>query len=99
MKMKLFPGQRGEYIKRHAEIWPELRGLLKEAGVEDYSIFLDEETNVLFAVLTITNEKAMEELPSKPLMKKWWTHMKDIMDTNPDESPVSTPLAEVFYMK
>ncbi|MEO6914976.1 MAG: L-rhamnose mutarotase [Chitinophagaceae bacterium] len=99
MKMKLFPGQKEEYIKRHAEIWPELRSLLKDAGVEDYSIFLDEESNVLFAVLTITNERAMEELPSSPIMKKWWSYMKDIMDTNADHSPVSIPLEEVFFMK
>lgn len=99
MKMKLFPGQREEYKRRHAELWPELKELLKDAGVEDYSIFLDEETNILFAILTITNEEAMKALPSTPVMKKWWTYMKDIMDTNPDHSPVSIDLEEVFYMK
>ena len=99
VRMKLFPGQQEEYRRRHSEIWPELRDLLKSAGVEDYSIFLDEETLALIGVLTITNEEAMDKLPSHPVMKKWWTYMKDIMDTNPDESPVGIPLEEVFYLK
>src|SRR4029079_6975133 len=62
-KMKLFPGFEAEYKKRHDEIWPELVQLLKEAGISDYSIFLDEETNSLFGVLKITDPKNMNNLP------------------------------------
>ena len=99
MKMQLHPGQKAEYLRRHTELWPELRELLKESGVEDYSIFLDDETNILFGVLTVTNQAAMDSLPSNPVMKRWWAYMKDIMDTNPDNSPVSVELQEVFYME
>ncbi|HEX3167165.1 MAG TPA: L-rhamnose mutarotase [Chitinophagaceae bacterium] len=97
-KMKLFKGFEEEYKKRHDVLWPELETLLKETGVEDYSIFLDEETNILFGVLKIKKKIKLDELPNHPVMKKWWAYMKDIMESNPDSSPVSIPLKEVFYL-
>ena len=97
-KMKLFKGCETEYKKRHDALWPELEVLLKEAGIKDYSIFLDEETNTLFGCLTIDDEKKLADLPSQPVMKKWWAYMKDIMETNEDNSPVNIPLKEVFYL-
>jgi len=96
--MKLHHGQLSEYKKRHDEIWPELVSLLKESGISNYSIFLNEEDNTLFGVLESSNETARENLPNSPIMKRWWGYMKDIMDSNPDNSPVSTPLKEVFFM-
>jgi len=98
-KMKLYKGQEDEYKKRHDILWPELEFLLKKSGVEDYSIFLDEQTNILFGVLKIENTMKLDELPNHPVMKKWWAYMKDIMETNPDNSPVSVPLKEIFYLK
>ena len=97
-KMKLFKGCEEEYKRRHEVLWPELETLLKQAGIKDYSIFLDEETNVLFGYLTIDDAPKLDELPRHPVMQKWWTYMKDIMETNADHSPVNTPLKEVFYL-
>ena len=97
-KMKLFKGQEAEYKKRHDEIWPELSALLKEKGVQEYSIFLDEPTGFLFGVLKIPDAGKLGELSHLPIMKKWWAYMKDIMESNPDNSPVSVPLKEVFFM-
>ena len=96
-RMKLFKGKEDDYKKRHDEIWGELKELLKQAGIRDYSIFLDEETNFLFGCLTINDAKKLDELPNEPVMKKWWAYMKDIMETNEDDSPISIPLKEVFY--
>ncbi len=96
--MQLKPGFEAEYQKRHDEIWPELSDLLHAAGVSDYSIFLDEKTLVLFGVLKRTDNHTMDDLPNLPIMKKWWAYMADIMDTNPDNSPVATDLKPVFYM-
>jgi L-rhamnose mutarotase len=98
-KMKLFPGQAEEYKKRHTEIWPDLKELLKGAGIEDYSIFLDEQTNDLIGVLKVADPLKQKELAHQAVMKKWWAYMKDIMDANPDNSPVAVPLKEVFYME
>jgi L-rhamnose mutarotase len=98
-KMTLFEGKIEEYKKRHDEIWPELVKLLKENGIEDYSIFLDESTYSLFGVLKISNESNMKTLPENEVMKKWWAYMKDIMASNEDNSPISIPLKEVFYLK
>ncbi|MGK9050744.1 L-rhamnose mutarotase [Neorhizobium petrolearium] len=97
-KMKLNPGMEAEYKKRHEEIWPELADLLRKAGVSDYSIHLDRETNILFGVLTRPRNHTMENLPDHPVMKKWWAHMADIMETNPDNSPVATDLVTVFHL-
>jgi len=97
-KMKLFKGMEAEYKKRHDEIWPELSDLLKQKGINEYSIFLDEPTGYLFGILKIPDEKKLDELPVHPVMKKWWAYMKDIMESNPDNSPVSIPLQEVFYL-
>ncbi|KAB2663839.1 L-rhamnose mutarotase [Brucella tritici] len=97
-RMTLNPGMEAEYRRRHDEIWPELVDLLHEAGVSDYAIYLDEETNILFGVLTRSAGHGMATLPDHPVMKKWWAHMADIMATNPDNSPVSVDLKPVFHM-
>jgi L-rhamnose mutarotase len=96
--MQLRKGFEAEYKKRHDEIWPELVDLLHQAGVSEYSIFLDEKTLVLFGTLKRTKTHGMDELPKLPIMAKWWAYMADIMDTNPDNSPVVIDLKPVFYM-
>ncbi len=96
--MQLNPGMEAEYRRRHDEIWPELVRLLKEAGVEDYSIHLDRESGTLFGVLWRSADHSMDDLPGHPVMKRWWAHMADIMATNPDNSPVAKPLVTVFHM-
>src|SRR5258705_7682452 len=83
-KMKLHQGQELEYKKRHDTLWPELKELLKTTGISNYSIFLDEKTNDLLGVMEIENQKALDELPNHPVMKKWWDYMKDIMDAHED---------------
>ena len=95
--MRIKPGFEAEYRKRHDEIWPELSRLLKAAGIRDYSIYLDKNTGTLFAVQKLTDNNTNNDLPSHPLMKKWWAYMSDIMETNTDNSPVSHPLEEVFH--
>lgn len=97
-KMKLNPGMKGEYKRRHDEIWPELVALLHEAGVSDYSIHLDAETNILFGVLWRTADHGMDDLPKHAVMQRWWAYMADIMETGPDNEPVSIPLETVFHM-
>jgi L-rhamnose mutarotase len=97
-KMHLFKGHEAEYKKRHDALWPELQDLLKQTGVQEYSIFLDPGTNILFGFLKIENPVALDKLPGHPVMQKWWAYMKDIMESNPDNSPVSIPLKEVFYL-
>lgn len=98
-KMKLNPGQKAAYTKRHNELWPELKKLLKDAGVSEYSIFIDEETNTLFAFQKVSGDGGSQDLANNPIVKKWWAFMADIMETNPDNSPISTSLEEVFFME
>ena len=97
-KMRLDPGAAAEYRARHDAIWPELEALLRGAGVADYSIHLDEETNILFAVMWRRKDHGLADLPAHPVMQRWWAHMADIMETRPDNEPVAVPLATVFHM-
>jgi L-rhamnose mutarotase len=96
--MKLRPGFEEEYRRRHNALWPEMKKALHEAGISDYSIFLDPQTLSLFAVQNQTDDSTADALPSHPTVRKWWAHMGDIMETNPDSSPVSRPLVEVFHL-
>jgi L-rhamnose mutarotase len=98
-RMRLNPGMKDEYRRRHDEIWPELVALLKDAGVSDYSIHLDEETNALFGVLWRRDDHRMDDLPKHPVMRRWWAYMADIMETKPDDEPVAVPLETVFHMR
>jgi L-rhamnose mutarotase len=96
--MKLKPGFEAEYKKRHDQIWPELAKALTEAGVHEYTIFLDEETSTLFAFQKLTDNNTANQLPDHPVLQKWWKYMADIMETNPDYSPLTARLKEVFHM-
>ena len=98
-KMYLNEGQKEEYKKRHNELWPELHQLLKDAGVSEYSIFLDEETNILFAFQKLSGTGSSQDLGKTEIVQKWWAFMADVMKTNPDNSPISIPMEEVFYME
>jgi L-rhamnose mutarotase len=97
-KMQLRKGFEKEYQERHDKLWPELEQLLKQAGISAYSIFLDPSTNSLFGVLSAKDPGNLDNLPGQEVMQRWWKYMADIMETNPDHSPVSVPLKEVFYL-
>ena len=97
-KMFLKPGNAEEYKRRHANLFPELRRLITESGVRNYSIYLDEETNVLYAYQELEGEGGSQDLGETEACKKWWAYMADIMETNPDNSPISIPLPEMFHM-
>ncbi len=98
-KMKLNKGQKEAYKKRHDKLWPELKTLLKSNGISEYSIFLDEETSTLFAFQKVSEEGGSQDLANNLIVKKWWAFMSDIMETNSDNSPISIPLEELFYME
>ena len=98
-RMNMNPGQAAEYKRRHDEIWPELSDALIAAGVLDYRIFLDPETDHLFAVMTRRRDHTLAELPKTDVMKRWWAMMADIMQTHPDTVPVQVDLTPVFHLK
>ena len=98
-KMKLKDGCEKEYEYRHANIWPELKAMIKEQGVSDYSIFWDKETNILFGVQKCDSEANSQDTENvDPITQKWWDMMADIMEVNSDNSPVTIPLKEVFHL-
>jgi L-rhamnose mutarotase len=97
--MTVNPDQHAEYERRHRPIWPELEEALKEHGVLSYSIFLNKTTSQLFAYAEIEDEERWAAIADTDVCKRWWAHMKDIMPGNPDNSPISEDLAEVFHLE
>lgn len=97
-KMKLYKGQKEEYKKRHNALWPEMKEMIHEYGGSNYSIFLDEETMTLFGYIELEDEEKWNESASTEICQKWWDYMADIMETNPDNSPVSEDLMPVFHL-
>ena len=97
-KMKLFPGQEEEYERRHNLLWPEMKDMILEHGGRNYSIFLDKETLTLFGYIEIEDEEKWAAGADTAFNRKWWDYMADIMETNPDNSPVSTDLKTVFHL-
>jgi L-rhamnose mutarotase len=97
-RMQLHPGMEEEYRRRHDAIWPDLADLLKAAGISDYSIHLDRETGALFGVLWRRDDHRMDDLPSHPVMRRWWAHMADIMATGPGNEPLAVPLVPMFHL-
>jgi L-rhamnose mutarotase len=97
-RMNLNAGQATEYEKRHDEIFPQLVQALKAAGISDYTIWHDPETNYLFGILTRADAHTLDRLPDTEIMQRWWKHMADIMETNDHNVPVQVPLKRVFYL-
>jgi L-rhamnose mutarotase len=96
--MTFKPGVEDEYEKRHNPIWPDLQQILKEHGVHNYSIFLDRNSSKLFAYVEVESDELWSKIAETPACQRWWVHMKDLMETNPDNSPKSEELKEVFHL-
>ena len=97
-KMKLYKGMELEYQRRHEKIWPEVKHMIKESGISNYSIFWDNETDVLFAYMEIEESKSDQAMAANEIREKWWKYMCDIMETNDDNSPVSSDLFDLFHI-
>lgn len=97
-KMKLYPGMEQEYEKRHNELWPEMQEMIHQHGGRNYSIFLDPETDVLYGYIEIEDEELWAKGADTAINRKWWDFMADIMETNPDNSPVAVDLHPVFHL-
>ncbi|HEX6924908.1 MAG TPA: L-rhamnose mutarotase [Longimicrobiaceae bacterium] len=97
-RMSVHPGQEEEYGRRHSPIWPELERVLKEHGVHNYSIFLDPADRSLFAYVEVEDEARWDAIADTPECRRWWAYMREVMPANPDDSPVSRDLREVFHL-
>jgi L-rhamnose mutarotase len=98
-KMSVNPGQHDEYTRRHNPIWRELKDVLLEHGVRSYSIYLDPKTSELFAHAEIESEERWRAIADMPVCRRWWQYMRALMPSNPDGSPVSRDLREVFHIE
>lgn len=96
--MKVNPNAHAEYERRHNPIWADLQAVLKSHGVQNYSIYLEPETNQLFAYAEIESEERWTQISKTEECRRWWASMTDVMPANEDNSPVSVELKEVFHL-
>jgi L-rhamnose mutarotase len=96
--MSVHPGLEAEYRRRHTPVWPDLVDVLKAHGVANYSIFLHPETLQLFGYAETRDEAQWAAIAQTEVCRRWWMHMREIMPSNSDNSPVSVGLEEVFHM-
>ena len=96
-RMNLTPGQAAEYKRRHDNLWPEMITALRQAGVSDYSIWLDPETNYLFATLVRADDHTMDKLPETDANRRWWEFMTDVMAYD-GARPVVVDLVPMFHL-
>jgi L-rhamnose mutarotase len=96
--MSVNAGSELEYERRHNPIWPELQRTLKEHGVHNYSIFLHPQTRQLFGYVEVEDEARWNAIARTDVCRRWWASMKDLMPSNPDNSPISQELREVFHL-
>lgn len=97
-QMKLYPGMEEEYERRHKKLWPEMAEMIRKHGGHNYSIFLDREAHILYGYIEIEDEERWAAGADTAVNRRWWDFMADIMETNPDNSPVSKDLLEVFHL-
>jgi L-rhamnose mutarotase len=95
--MLVDPDQHEEYKRRHDEIWPELEAVFRAHGLRRQTIYLHDETHQLFAYTEFESEEQYNALAQTPEMQCWWAYMADVMSTNPDNSPKSILLPEVYH--
>jgi len=98
-RMSVHPGREQEYERRHRPIWPELEKTLLDHGVLTYTIFLDPETHDLFGYAEVESEERWAAIAGTDVCRRWWSHMRELMPANPDDSPVSRELREVFHIQ
>lgn len=96
--MHVRPQAHAEYRRRHDALWPEMAAALREHGVRAYTIWLDPRRSLLLAHVEVESRERWEAIAQTPVCRRWWAHMKDLMETRPDESPVSEELQEVFHL-
>lgn len=96
--MSVHPGCQEEYERRHSPIWPELEDVLRSHGVTEYSIFLDPTTCDLFAYVEMDSQERWDAIAETDVCRRWWAHMRELMPSAADHSPLATPLREVFRL-
>jgi L-rhamnose mutarotase len=98
-RMSVHAGEAVEYERRHNPIWRELQDTLIRHGVRTYSIYLDPHTNDLFAYVELNSEAQWAAVAHTDVCRRWWRFMSEVMPANPDDSPISRELREVFHIE
>lgn len=95
------PEKYEEYIRRHNQIWPDLKEELKKYGISNYSIFMHEDKKLFFGYFEIKDIGLFERMGESVVCRKWWKHMTEVLicNTESDEKAKEDMLTEVFYLE
>ena len=93
------PGKQAEYLERHNQIWPQMKAVLKEAGIVNYSIWLADGEVFGYYECEKGAAYAAKVQSESPVVDRWDEYMKDVMEMKKDEKTGAHPLLqEVFYL-
>jgi len=99
--IRLKPGQAGEYIKYHADVWPGVLRTIKRCNLANYSIFIKDD--LLFAYFEYTGvdfKKDMELMANDEETQRWWDVVKPLMEPlqNRKEGEFWADMEEIFHI-
>lgn len=97
---KIVPGMQEEYKKRHDNIWPEMKEVLADAGIVNYSIWMQVEELFGYYECEKGVEYAAKVQAESNVVKKWDEYMKDILIMEKDPVTGAQPLlTQVFSFR
>lgn len=92
--IKLYPGKGESFDLAHRPPWPEVERLLREHGVEAYTIYRHELD--LFLHVAMQSEARWNALIEEEGWLRWWRELAPLMQSHPDGTPVMTELPVVY---
>jgi L-rhamnose mutarotase len=89
-----------EYIKYHAQVWPEVLQTIRNCNIRNYSIFLKDQ--VLFAYFEYFGddfEADMKKMAADPKTQEWWRIMEPMQEPIATRAPGEwwAKMEEVFH--
>lgn len=94
---ELKPEKTDDYIRLHAQPWPELLELIAQCNIHNYSIAIRGTTLYTYYEYTGSDYEAdMARMDASAVMQKWWTFSKPCF-LHHDEQHYYDDLQEIFY--
>jgi len=92
-----------EYRYLHEKVWPEILEKIKECNIRNYSIFLREPENLLFAVydyVGVSFAEDMAKMAADPVTQRWWELTDPCQEKLTSASPDEwwAPMEEIFHL-
>jgi L-rhamnose mutarotase len=101
-RLQVRPEMMDEYVRRHAEVWPDMLQALRETGWTNYTLFLDRSDGTLFGYFETPDLAAAKAgMAEREVNARWQAEMAPFFialdGKRPDEGFLQ--LEDVFYLQ